>query len=209
MPKYIEIVDTFPTLQGEGRYVGTPIFLIRVARCIYQCPYCDTKFAWKGGKKYTEEQLVSIIKEQDYKTVLWTGGEPLIYFPQIPEVIRETQDYSHHIETTGGVKVLPEEFGVFDYVCFSPKTYSDIENIMEYKKYLEKHGIEYDIKVVTDLQEVNLGLIKYATMLMPLSVPNSEESKRIARDVWRYCVYNKIRFSPRIQHYIWGYGKTI
>lgn len=69
-----EIIDT---IQGEGGMSGTPMRLIRFAFCNLDCHFCDTNHD-EVYITYTEEQLLTIIKDSPYEWVLLTGGEPLL-----------------------------------------------------------------------------------------------------------------------------------
>jgi len=42
----LAVNEIFPTLQGEGRWVGTPATFIRLQGCPVGCPWCDTKHTW-------------------------------------------------------------------------------------------------------------------------------------------------------------------
>ena len=64
-----------------------------------------------------------------------------------------------------------------------------------------------DIKVVTDLKTTGMDMLKYATMLMPLTTGDIEKDAQIRKDVWGYCVENRIRYSPRLHVEIFGYNK--
>ncbi|MFH7835137.1 MAG: hypothetical protein QXL51_00900, partial [Candidatus Aenigmatarchaeota archaeon] len=66
-----------------------------------------------------------------------------------------------------------------------------------------------DIKIVTDLNNIGTNMIKYATILMPLSTFNKKKDIEITRKVWNYCIKHNIKFSPRIHIYIWGKKRGI
>jgi len=42
----LPVNEIFPTMQGEGRYTGTPATFIRLQGCPVGCPWCDTKYTW-------------------------------------------------------------------------------------------------------------------------------------------------------------------
>jgi len=41
----MKINAIYPTFQGEGKYMGEPVVLVRIAGCNGHCPWCDTKYA--------------------------------------------------------------------------------------------------------------------------------------------------------------------
>ena len=71
------VKEIYPAIIGEGLDAGFPGLLIRLTGCNLRCNYCDTVYAWKGGKKLTRKQLLSIACKHGFKKVLLTGGEPL------------------------------------------------------------------------------------------------------------------------------------
>lgn len=74
---WLDIIDIFLTIQGEGPFTGHPAIFIRTAGCNLDCPGCDTNYT-NGRRLVTIESLVAQAKElrQDCLVVI-TGGEPL------------------------------------------------------------------------------------------------------------------------------------
>ena len=46
----LPVVETFHSVQGEGAWMGTNAFFIRLAGCDVGCPWCDTKISWNMKK---------------------------------------------------------------------------------------------------------------------------------------------------------------
>ena len=71
-----KVNEIFYTLQGEGRFTGTPAVFLRFSGCNLACSFCDTEF--------TEYSLLSLnrIVEQvcifPSRHIVITGGEPLL-----------------------------------------------------------------------------------------------------------------------------------
>jgi 7-carboxy-7-deazaguanine synthase len=191
----MKINNIFKSIQGEGKYVGTPMLFIRLSGCNRNCSWCDTKYHKKGIHMSTKE-IVRKIKKSKVKIIVWTGGEPLLQEEEIVKVIFKTNTLQHHLETNGDLIARPTIFTdlLFDYICISPKNEEAAQvDLM----------CNYDIKVVTDLK-LNKNLIKYASILMPLTTYNKKKDLEIKKKVWDYCIKNNIKYSPRIQVDIWG-----
>jgi len=62
---------------GEGIDSGFPGLLIRLSGCNLRCSYCDTRYAWRGGKKIGIKELAALARRKGYEKILLTGGEPL------------------------------------------------------------------------------------------------------------------------------------
>jgi 7-carboxy-7-deazaguanine synthase len=71
------VKELFRTIQGEGVFSGYPCTLVRLAGCNLRCTYCDTTYAYQGGRRYGLETLLGRIKSLGDDLVLVTGGEPL------------------------------------------------------------------------------------------------------------------------------------
>lgn len=74
----MKIAEIFSSLQGEGLYSGYPTIFIRLAGCNLSCSYCDTPASRQGGKEMNIDQIVKQVKNEKYRYVCITGGEPLL-----------------------------------------------------------------------------------------------------------------------------------
>lgn len=81
-PPTLKIIEIFASLQGEGLRQGEPTVFIRFSGCNLKCSFCDTRYAWNGGRELTPSQaLQEIQKIRSRYPVDWaclTGGEPLL-----------------------------------------------------------------------------------------------------------------------------------
>ena len=120
----------FPTIQGEGPFVGTPSLFVRFAGCNLKCAFCDTNF--EGGDEYVDvedlaELLVKNLIEFDVSLVVFTGGEPLLQ-PLAPliESVTERMGYGvrFQIETSGSYlhSDVVAAFFFDTSIVISPKT---------------------------------------------------------------------------------------
>lgn len=194
----MKIVERFRTIQGEGRYVGIPVHLIRLHGCNLDCEWCDTPQR-KG--EYIEEASYDVARTLQGNTILWTGGEPCLQLDEICEVISMSWGRKHHLETNG--TILSPKLKRFDYISFSPKTVEAAKRCMEFglENLVSTDGkpfAKFDIKVVTDMQNVGLDIIQFATVLMPLTTGHEKKDLHIKQRVWDFCANNDKRYSPRI-----------
>ena len=121
----------------------------------------------------------------------------------ITQVIYDTRDKQHHLETNGDL-LTSKTASFFNYICVSPKDIKTLKRLdfME-GKFRLFNSVDYDVKVVTDL-DLSKDMIKYATMLMPLTTNNTQRDKEIQQDVWNYCIKHNIKYTPRIHRDVWG-----
>jgi 7-carboxy-7-deazaguanine synthase len=81
---FLHIQEIFPTIQGEGLYVGWPAVFVRLGGCNLQCVFCDTEF--DSYKAIDIEEILKTIQQFSYnknqkrtrKLVVITGGEPML-----------------------------------------------------------------------------------------------------------------------------------
>ena len=208
----LKVSEIFPSIQGEGRYVGTPVVFLRLSGCTRDCWFCDEK-RHKKGECLEIQKIVDKIQECRLKTVVVTGGEPLLQKDALFELMLRLGHLRWYSETNGDwieeEKDFLELVGKFDYVCISPKEEEVAQRVWEFRRKFPVFRNRVDIKIVTDLYEVGMELIPYATMLMPLSVKKEKENIGIRRRVWKFCVDNELFYSPRLQVEVWGYGSRL
>ena len=74
----LHVVEIFPTLQGEGPFVGQPAVFVRLGGCNLACDFCDTEFEAFDAMALPEI-IVRVIEVSAglRDLVVITGGEPL------------------------------------------------------------------------------------------------------------------------------------
>lgn len=121
---HLDIVEIFPTLQGEGPYVGWPAVFVRLGGCNLACEFCDTEFENYQNLSVEKiiEEVVKLAKNDENevvrKLVVITGGEPLRQ--PVERFCEELAKLGFfvQIETNGTLfRTLPEEIKI---IC-SPK----------------------------------------------------------------------------------------
>jgi 7-carboxy-7-deazaguanine synthase len=81
------ITEIFKSIQGEGTRAGRPCVFVRLTGCNLRCSWCDTAYAFHGGKKMSVDEVAARVDElagrnEGGRTVVplveLTGGEPLL-----------------------------------------------------------------------------------------------------------------------------------
>ncbi|MCK9396261.1 MAG: 7-carboxy-7-deazaguanine synthase QueE [Methylobacter sp.] len=102
----LRITEIFYSLQGESNTVGLPTVFIRLTGCPLRCVYCDTAYAFTGGKKIAIDAVIAETEQYGTKYITVTGGEPLAQ-PGCLELMTKLLDrgYQVSLETSGALDV--------------------------------------------------------------------------------------------------------
>lgn len=73
----LRINEIFFSLQGETSRVGLPTVFVRLTGCPLRCAYCDTAYAFTGGKTMSIAEILEQVARYQTRYVTVTGGEPL------------------------------------------------------------------------------------------------------------------------------------
>jgi len=127
------ITEIFRSVQGEGTRAGLPCVFVRLTGCNLRCTWCDTAYAFHGGKKMSVDEVLARVDElcgrkgeqvgagAAVPLVELTGGEPLLQeeiYPLAETLV--TRGYTVMIETSGErfVGRLPREvIKIVDVKC--------------------------------------------------------------------------------------------
>ena len=114
----LPLMEAFYTLQGEGYYKGSDAYFIRIGGCDVGCHWCDVKESWDAAK-HPPTQIQEIVEEayQYSKTIVITGGEPLMWNMEPLTQALNLKNMQIHIETSGAYPIT----GNWDWFCLSPK----------------------------------------------------------------------------------------
>ena len=74
----LEVTEIYKSVQGESTYVGLPCVFVRLTGCNLRCVWCDTAYAFDGGKKLSVGKILDQVKSFGINLVEITGGEPLL-----------------------------------------------------------------------------------------------------------------------------------
>jgi 7-carboxy-7-deazaguanine synthase len=114
----LRITEIFYSLQGESATVGLPTVFVRLTGCPLRCAYCDTAYAFTGGKKIKLDAIMAEVQQYGTPYVTVTGGEPLAQAACHDLMKRLADDgFTVSLETSGALdlaKVDPRIIKVMD-----------------------------------------------------------------------------------------------
>ncbi len=73
----LRITEIFYSLQGEADTAGVPTAFVRLTGCPLRCQYCDTAYAFHGGRWMAFDAILEQVGKYGCRHVCVTGGEPL------------------------------------------------------------------------------------------------------------------------------------
>ncbi len=102
----LRISEIFFSLQGETSRAGLPTVFVRLTGCPLRCGYCDTEYAFYGGKRLSIAAILAEVGNYAARYVTVTGGEPLAQ-KECLTLLKELCDtgYSVSLETSGALDV--------------------------------------------------------------------------------------------------------
>ncbi|HEY0714757.1 MAG TPA: radical SAM protein [Polyangia bacterium] len=108
----MRITEIYKSVQGETQYAGLPCTLVRTTGCDLRCGYCDTAYAFYGGRDMGLSEILAEVKRLGAPLVLLTGGEPMLQreIVALAELLLASS-FRVMIETSGAhaVSALPPE----------------------------------------------------------------------------------------------------
>jgi 7-carboxy-7-deazaguanine synthase len=159
------ITEIFKSVQGEGTRAGLPCVFVRLTGCNLRCTWCDTAYAFHGGKKMSVEEVVARVDElcgrqsgesgADVPLVELTGGEPLLQegiYPLAESLLK--CGYTVMIETSGErfVGRLPKEvIKIVDVKC-PDSGEADTFNVKNLEAVDEKDEIKFVLSTRRDYE---------------------------------------------------------
>ena len=140
-----KVNEIFYSVQGEGAHTGMPAVFLRLSGCTMGCDFCDTKYAFSGGKEMNSLQILVALAEFPCKTVVITGGEPAEQ--NLSGLISALKSAGHtvHLETNGAHDC---DVTQADFVCVSPKKYVSEEMLKK------ADVIKLVVSQTTDLEDL-------------------------------------------------------
>ncbi len=172
----LQIVEIFPTLQGEGPFTGHPAVFVRLGGCNLACSFCDTEF--ESFQPIALNDLLSRIEQTSIEErkrvrdlVVITGGEPLRQnIAPLCEALL-ANGMRVQIETNGTLwRELPEEVNV---VCSPKAPYHTLRPDLLARTDALKFIISADDADYGDVADVGQAQFNIPVYVQPMDVADA------------------------------------
>lgn len=209
MQQELRITEIFYSLQGETRTVGLPTVFVRLTGCPLRCGYCDSEYAFYGGKKMSLDTILATVKAYKPRYVTVTGGEPLAQ-PNCHPLLKQLcdQDYEVSLETSGAMDVSavdPRVVKILDLK--TPGSKEESKNKLDNLNHLQAHD---QIKfVLCDRHDYDWA----KAMLQNDKLPEGNEvlfspshGQLELKDLAEWIIEDNlpVRMQLQLHKYIWG-----
>ncbi|MFA5032812.1 MAG: radical SAM protein [bacterium] len=199
----MKVFEIFKSLQGESTFQGLPCVFVRLAGCNLRCVWCDTKYAYKGGKEMSILQIMEIIKSYKTPLVEITGGEPLLQ-EEIYNLITKILDNGYRllIETNGSFpinRISRKAIKILDIKCPGSGMQGKIcwQNL---KKLNHKDEIKFVISDYEDYKWAKSIVKKYDLLKhIVLFSPVCKKDKKLISSLSEWLLKDNLNVRLQIQ----------
>ncbi|HEB76997.1 MAG TPA: 7-carboxy-7-deazaguanine synthase QueE [Methylothermaceae bacterium] len=136
----LRITEIFLSLQGESRSSGWPTVFVRLTGCPLRCRWCDTTYAFQGGRRCSIDEITEQVRRFGVNHVTVTGGEPLAQ-PACLILLERLADTGMEVslETSGAMDISRVDPRVVKVMDLKPPASGETHrNRLENLDYLEK-----------------------------------------------------------------------
>ncbi|MGB9693157.1 MAG: radical SAM protein [Candidatus Sumerlaeaceae bacterium] len=204
------ITEIYLSIQGESTWAGCPCVFVRLTGCPLRCSYCDTEYAFTGGRRIRLEDVLAEVASFGCPLVEITGGEPLAQ-PACVELLRilVTHGFTVLLETSGAFSLanVPAEVRkIMDLKC--PSSGEAERNLWGNIEFLQPHDeVKFVIGDRTDFEWASKvcrehGLVKRVRAVLFSPVFGKLAPLSLAQWILDERLFD-VRLQLQLHKYVW------
>ncbi|ORU93427.1 MAG: 7-carboxy-7-deazaguanine synthase [Cycloclasticus sp. symbiont of Poecilosclerida sp. N] len=205
----LRITEIFYSLQGEGKTVGLPTTFIRLTGCPLRCGYCDTEYAFYGGKTRLIEDIVQEVSSLGAKYINVTGGEPLAQ-KRVHNLMSKLCDagYCVSLETSGALNISDVDSRVIKVLDVKTPGSNEVDKNKHsnYQYLTEQDQVKYVICDKEDFLWSKEHMQKHQLNDKCEVLFSPVQGLLEATELANWVLENKlaVRFQIQLHKYLWG-----
>ena len=208
----LTVNEIFYSIQGESTRAGRPCVFVRLTACDLRCTWCDTPYAFYGGRRMSVDEVVSAVDRYECPLVEITGGEPLLQEDVYELMDRLIADGRTVMLETGGHRPIDRVpapvFKIVDVKC--PGSGEDRRNDWSNLERLAPHDeVKFVVSGREDYEFARDVIARYdlpartaAVLLSP--VHGELDPKRLSQ--WMLEDHLPARLQVQLHKFIWPPG---
>ena len=213
--EFLRVTEIFHSIQGESTYAGLPCTFVRLTGCPLRCTWCDTAYAFHGGRKMGLDEIVAAVEANGTPLVEITGGEPLIHsnaFVLCTSLL--DRGYTVLVETSGAIDVAPLDpraHKIMDLKC--PGSGESARNLWSNLDHLTaRDEVKFVVRDRADYEWMRDAIRKHAldrrvaqgTLRALLVSPVWDDLEFSDLAAWILADNLPVRFQLQLHKLIWG-----
>ena len=188
--------------------VGLPTVFVRLTGCPLRCQYCDTAYAFQGGVKMTQAEILAKITSYNTPYVCITGGEPLAQKGCKSLLNALAADFIVSLETSGAMDISGIDARLIKVLDIkTPDSKEEKRNLFSNLQYLTKNDqikfvicsqddYEWSKKLLQEHQLPNITEVLFS--------PSHGQVKDSELADWIIADQLPVRFQTQLHKYLWG-----
>lgn len=203
----LRVTEVFHSLQGETCRVGLPTVFVRLTGCPLRCRYCDTAYAFHGGRRMSLEEVLAVVGQYATRYVTITGGEPLAQPACLALLIRLCDaGYRVSLETGGSLDISEVDSRVMKVVDLkTPGSGEAHRNLYDNLRYLsERDEVKF---VICDRNDYEWARARLRDLALPCEVlfsPSHGQLDPALLADWVLADGLAVRFQIQLHKVLWG-----